>query len=147
LLVDAERYHSLAGLILMMDPHKKHSASVLVAEDEAIILAGVTLELEAAGFAVTGASDAQEALKAFEHHPEVTVVFSDINMPGLHNGLWLAHAISERRPSVRLILTSGRGRPPAAEMPAGCAFLPKPYTGEALAALINLPAPEAFAKP
>jgi hypothetical protein len=42
-----------------------------------------------------------------------------------------------------LILTSGRERPAADEMPAGCAFLPKPYNGAALATLIARPGPEA----
>jgi CheY-like chemotaxis protein len=82
-----------------MDPPEKHPASVLVVDDEAIILTGVMLELEVAGFAVIGASDAQEALRAFERHPEVTAVFTDINMPGPQNGLWLAHASASCGPA------------------------------------------------
>jgi two-component system, response regulator PdtaR len=42
---------------------------------------GVDL-LEEAGFDVLQASNADEALRVLEVHPEVRVVFSDVEMPG-----------------------------------------------------------------
>jgi CheY-like chemotaxis protein len=110
--------------------------SVLVAEDEPIILAGVVLELEAAGFAVISAHDAQDALRKFEDHPEVTALFADIRMPGPLDGLSLANIVSRLRPSVQLILTSGGKKPVPRKMPLGASFLPKPYNSMSLAELI-----------
>jgi CheY-like chemotaxis protein len=110
---------------------------VLVAEDEPIILAGVVLELEAAGFAVISANTAQDALQKFEDHPEVTAVFADIRMPGPLDGLSLANIVSRLRPGMQLILTSGGAMPLRRKMPSGARFLPKPYDCTSLATLLS----------
>jgi two-component system, response regulator PdtaR len=67
----------------------------------------------------------------------VTTVFSDINMPGAFDGLSLINKIFRLRPDVQLILTSGRGLPPDAEMPVGARFLLKPYHTNQLTSLIR----------
>ncbi len=113
-----------------------HQLSVLVVEDEALVRSCVAFEFESAGYSVIEASDAEEALQAFEKHPEVDAVFSDHNMPGRYDGLTLLQKIHQRRPDVRLILTSGRGEPDTKEMPAGAVFVAKPYDIRSLAALI-----------
>jgi CheY-like chemotaxis protein len=111
--------------------------SVLVAEDESLILAGVVMELEAAGFAVVPACDTEDALHKFESHPEIMVLFTDIRMPGALDGLSLANVVSRLRPDVRLILTSGGIRPTRRKMPAGASFLSKPYDCTSLAAMMR----------
>lgn len=115
----------------------KNTALVLVVEDEPIVRVCTAALLEDAGCKVIEAGDAEEALRAFQAHAEVTTVFTDINMPGPINGLALAQKIFQIRPQVQLILTSGRGSPPANEMPAGGHFLPKPYNCDQLTALIR----------
>jgi CheY-like chemotaxis protein len=110
---------------------------VLVVEDEALVRNCTVAQLEDAGFAVIEAADAEEGLREFEDHALVTTVFSDINMPGAFDGLSLMHKIFRLRPKVQLILTSGRGFPPNAEMPAGARFLMKPYNANQLTALIK----------
>ena len=115
----------------------KKTALILVVEDEAIVRVCTAALLEDAGCKVIEAGDAEEALRAFETHAQVTTVFTDINMPGPINGLALAHKIFQMRPHVQLILTSGRGSPPEDEMPAGGHFLPKPYDCQQLTALIR----------
>ena len=123
--------------VLIMSISPPTPLSVLVAEDDSLILAVVVLELEAAGFAVISACDAQDALQKFEDHPEIIVVFSDIRMPGPLDGLSLANVVSRLRPDVRLILTSGGTGPLIRKMPAGARFLPKPYDFTSLAAMIG----------
>jgi DNA-binding LytR/AlgR family response regulator len=86
---------------------------------------------------VIEAANGQDAIRQFEDHALVTTLFTDINMPGDFDGLSLAHMISERRPKVQLILTSGRGAPLHNEMPAGGQFLPKPYDCSRLKAMIR----------
>ena len=94
-------------------------------------------ELEDAGFDVIEAADGDDALQQFEDHALVTTLFADINMPGSLDGLSLAHRVFDLRPSVQLILTSGRGAPHQSEMPTGSQFLAKPYDCNRLARLIR----------
>ncbi|MEJ0066130.1 MAG: response regulator [Caulobacteraceae bacterium] len=115
----------------------KMTTLVLVVEDEALVRGCTAALLEDAGCEVIEAGNAEEALRAFEAHSQVTTVFTDINMPGPINGLSLAHTIFRMRPQVQLILTSGRASPPDDEMPAGGHFLPKPYDCHQLTALIR----------
>jgi CheY-like chemotaxis protein len=115
----------------------EHCPLILLVEDEAVVRSCTAAQLEDAGCAVIEAADAEEALRAFEVHADVTTVFTDINMPGPFDGLSLAHRIFRLRPQVQLILTSGRGAPPLGEMPAGGYFLAKPYYCHQLTALIR----------
>ena len=120
-----------------MSHPNKNSALILIVEDEALVRVCTAALLEEAGCYVIEAADAEEALRAFEAHAEVTTVFTDVNMPGPIDGLALAHRIFRLRPQVQLILTSGRPPPSEAEMPAGGVFLPKPYDCGQLTALIR----------
>jgi CheY-like chemotaxis protein len=109
---------------------------ILVVEDEALVRACAAMQLQDAGFSVIEAADAEEAMREFDAHDDITTVFTDINMPGAFDGLSLAHKIHHLRSRVQLILTSGRNPPLASEMPVGVKFLPKPYDSKALTALI-----------
>ena len=115
----------------------RNTALILIVEDETLVRVCTAALLEDAGCQVIEAGDAEEALRAFEAHAQVTTVFTDINMPGPIDGLSLAHKIFRMRPQVQLILTSGRGSPSEHEMPAGGHFLPKPYDCSQLPALIR----------
>jgi CheY-like chemotaxis protein len=104
---------------------------VLVVEDEPFVrLFGADL-LEQAGFAVLQASNADEALHLLETHPEVRVVFSDVEMPGSLDGLGLARCICQRWPQIGIVLTSGH-RIRMEMIPQEGKFLAKPYDGKAL---------------
>jgi two-component system, response regulator PdtaR len=104
---------------------------VLVVEDEPFVrLFGADL-LEQAGFDVLQASNADEALHLLETHPEVRVVFSDVEMPGSLDGLGLARCIFQRWPRIGIVLTSGH-RVRMEMIPQEGRFLAKPYDGKAL---------------
>ena len=92
--------------------------------------------LEDAGFSTFEAEDANVALRQLLEPPEIGLVFTDINMPGKVDGLQLARLVNEARPDVRLIVTSGRERPDAAEIPDHGRFLPKPYTSQGMLGMI-----------
>jgi CheY-like chemotaxis protein len=115
----------------MKQTSNKPSCAVLVVEDEPFVrLMGVDF-LEDAGFDVLQAGNADEALQVLESHPEVDVVFSDIEMPGALDGLGLARRICERWPNIGIVLTSGHHFRKEA-MPREGRFLPKPYAGPTL---------------
>src|SRR6476661_6421382 len=79
------------------------------------------------GFDVFEAADADEAVNLLETEPAITVVFTDIQMPGSMDGLRLAAVVRDRWPPVALLITSGKLSPPTADMPAGAHFIHKPY--------------------
>lgn len=92
--------------------------------------------LEEAGFYVLQAANADEALHLLENYPEISAVFSDIEMPGSLNGLGLAARIREEWPQIGIVLTSGH-RVQAELIPRDGRFLAKPYDGKALVSQIE----------
>lgn len=103
-------------------------ATVLVVEDEPIIRMNAISMIEDAGFLVIEAANADDAIMLLETRPEISIVFTDIEMPGTMDGLKLAHAVRERWPPVILIVASGRVSPLVHEMPSETVFLRKPYS-------------------
>lgn len=101
---------------------------ILVVEDEPIILLATADDLRDAGFTVYEALNADKALRALDSHPDITLVFTDIDMPGSMSGLQLSFAIRERWHPVKIIITSGMKNLAGDLMPAGGVFLSKPYT-------------------
>lgn len=110
---------------------------VLVVDDEPLIRLYAADILADAGYEVIEAADAREALAALDAHPEITVLFTDINMPGPYDGLELARKVHAVRPDVQLIITSGKERPSLTEIPREGAFVPKPYRPAMITGLIE----------
>ncbi len=84
--------------------------------------------IRSAGFEVVEAHHADEAIEILERRLDITVVFTDINMPGSMDGLKLAAAVRDRWPPIKIVATSGRVRLSDYDLPSGSRFLPKPYT-------------------
>ncbi len=101
--------------------------TVLVVEDEALLLFIIADELRDAGFTVIEASNADQAIRQLEAHPEIGILFTDVNMPGSMDGLRLSMAVRDRWPPVKIILTSGKQRPGDDVIPEGGVFVAKPY--------------------
>jgi YesN/AraC family two-component response regulator len=53
------------------------------------------------------AGNAAEAIRLLELHDEITLIFTDINMPGSVDGLALARYVRGRWPPVKIFVTSG----------------------------------------
>jgi len=83
--------------------------------------------IEDAGFEVLEAADADEAMLILESRSDVRIVFTDIHMPGSMDGLRLAHAVRDRWPPIKLIVTSGQMMVADSELPTGGRFFSKPY--------------------
>lgn len=110
---------------------------VLVVEDEALIRMCAVDMIEDAGHVAYEAADADDAIRQLESHIDITVVFSDIDMPdGSMDGLKLIQAVRKRWPPVILILASGRVSPAVAEMPSETVFLRKPYREDDLLSVL-----------
>jgi CheY-like chemotaxis protein len=84
--------------------------------------------IAAAGFEVVEAANADDAIEILESRPDITVVFTDIQMPGSMDGLKLARAVRGRWPPIKIIATSGHLHVAETDLPEGGRFLPKPYS-------------------
>lgn len=124
-----------------MAPSQRLKGIVLVVEDESLVRMNAADLIRELGFEVVEAADADHAVALLESTPGITVLFTDIQMPGSMDGLRLAAVVRDRWPPVALLITSGQVRPPADDMPTGAHFIAKPYlpiqVGENLRELIG----------
>ena len=111
--------------------------TVLLVEDDALVRLFNAELLEEAGFAVVEATNARDALEKLERHPDVKVLFSDVDMPPGPNGLELAQEVHQRRPDIGLVLTSGHARFRDADLPNAGRFVPKPFRPDAVVRIIE----------
>ena len=100
--------------------------NVLVVEDEMVLRMRAVDIVEDAGFTAVEAVNADEALAILESRSDITLLFSDIQMPGTMDGLKLAHAVHERWPAIKIILVSGQVKVTDADKPADSVFIGKP---------------------
>ena len=100
---------------------------VLIVEDEFLLRMDAVDMIAAAGFEVVEAANADEAIEILEARRDITVVFTDIQMPGSMDGLKLAQAVRGRWPPIKIIATSGHVDVSETDLPEGGRFLPKPY--------------------
>jgi CheY-like chemotaxis protein len=101
--------------------------AILIVEDELLLRLDTAGALEDAGFQVVEAANADEAIRILEARSDIRVVFTDVHMPGSMDGLKLAHAVRNRWPPVKIIVTSGHERVAEEDLPAGGRFFAKPY--------------------
>src|SRR5947209_12760823 len=104
----------------------KSSTNVLVVEDEMVLRMRAVDIVEDAGFTAVEAVSADEALAILESRSDISMLFSDIQMPGSMDGLKLAHAVHDRWPSIKIILVSGQVRLSDTDKPADSRFFGKP---------------------
>lgn len=98
---------------------------IIVADDDVLERMGASYMFSDAGYRVLEAGDAQAALRFFEANSDISLLFTDVSMPGLMNGSDLARQVAERWPKVGIILTSGRPFP--GNLPPSVRFHAKPY--------------------
>jgi CheY-like chemotaxis protein len=110
---------------------------VLIVEDEFLLRMHAVDMIQAAGFEVVEAGNADQAIDILETRPDITVVFTDIQMPGSMDGLKLAQAIRGRWPPIKIVATSGHVSVTQKDLPEGGRFLPKPYSPHEIAGVLR----------
>src|SRR5947209_15059160 len=111
--------------------------NVLIVEDEMVLRMRAVDIVEDAGFRAVEAVNADQAMSILESRSDISLLFTDIQMPGSMDGLKLAHAVHERWPSIKIILVSGQVRPSEAERPADSRFVSKPLGVEEIIAQLQ----------
>ena len=99
---------------------------VLVVEDELMLRMRAVDIVEDAGFIPIEAINADEAIQILESREDISVLFTDIQMPGSMDGLRLAHLVHTRWPHIKIILVSGQIAVTEADRPEDSKFFPKP---------------------
>jgi CheY-like chemotaxis protein len=101
---------------------------VLIVEDEPMVRSFAVEMVQEAGFEVIEAANADDAIRILETNSDIRVVFTDVQMPGSMDGLKLAHAVRNRWPPIKIIVTSGRRMAAKHDLPEGGRFFAKPYS-------------------
>ncbi|NWJ44439.1 MAG: PAS domain S-box protein [Chloroflexi bacterium] len=121
---------------------KGGSETILLVEDEVIVLSMVKSILIKLGYKILEAQNATSAMKLWEEHKkEIDLILTDIIMPGGISGIDLVEKIREKDNDVNVIFTSGY----SIEMVNNTTnfdnktqFLPKPYTFKSLAKILRV---------
>jgi CheY-like chemotaxis protein len=100
---------------------------VLIVEDEPLIRAMTADLLAEAGCTVHEAENANEAIALIDDGAELDVMLADVRLPGPMDGVALSDIAIERRPNLKVVVTSGSNLPSSVRLPTGATFLPKPY--------------------
>jgi CheY-like chemotaxis protein len=113
-------------------PTGSAAETILVVEDEPRVREMSVEALRELGYGVVAAEGGAEALDLLERHPEISLVFTDVVMPGI-SGRQLADAVAERRPDLPVLFTTGYAREQVAPGREEAALLRKPFTTAQLA--------------
>lgn len=111
--------------------------SVLVVEDDVLIRMDAVDMVESAGYEAIEAANADEAISRLQQHARISIVLTDVEMPGSMNGIELAFIIRDRWPPVHIIVVSGRMKPGPGELPDRVPFIAKPYRPAQLEAALR----------
>jgi CheY-like chemotaxis protein len=103
----------------------------MVVDDDILVRETVVAILEELCDEVYEASDGLEGLEVLEHHPDISVVITDIAMPRL-DGIGFARRARCAHPGLKVLFVSGLQHPPASEE-----FLPKPFPRRALVSAVQ----------
>jgi PAS domain S-box-containing protein len=114
--------------------------TILVVEDDALVRKYVITQIQGLGYTTLEACNAAEALKVIDGPAAIDLLFTDVIMPGSMNGRQLADEAVTRRPSLKVLFTSGytenaivhHGR-----LDSGVLLLAKPYRKPELARMIR----------
>ena len=81
--------------------------AILIVEDDALVRRCVVTQVQSLGYRTLAAGNASEALTIIDNGEEIDLLFTDVVMPGSINGRQLAIEALNRRPSLKVLYTSG----------------------------------------
>jgi CheY-like chemotaxis protein len=122
-----------AALLTGKYPQKK-VLSVLVCEDEPLILYSTIELVRRMGHQATPAADARTALSILATKP-IDIVLTDVGLPDM-SGAKLAEEAVLQNPELAVIFASGQGQDSDVQSNNGAITLPKPFSYDALAEAI-----------
>ena len=121
-------------------PRAKPRETILLVEDNEGVRTYAKSVLEDLGYWVLEAADAHEALRLVAKNPQISLLFTDVVLPGSDNGRALADKLRSRYPELPVLYTTGYTRNAIVHqgrLDAGVQLLNKPYTQQDLARKIR----------
>jgi CheY-like chemotaxis protein len=120
-------------------PRARPGETILLVEDDADVLAYAADALKSLGYGVIAANDGTSALTVLEGQPDISLLLTDVSLPGL-NGPELIEKTRDHRPDLPVLCTTGypamailrRGLPTH-----GVKTVNKPFTLAALAIAVR----------
>lgn len=116
---------------------RQRAKIALVVDDEVFARLFAAQVLQDEGFETFEAESAVEALGVLNSTDGVSLLITDVAMPGDRDGLALARKVAQAHPEVGIVIVSGVVQPTSDETPPQSKFLSKPYTAHTLASLIR----------
>ncbi len=114
--------------------------TILIVEDDHLVRTFVVGQIQSLGYVTLSAVNADEALVVINSAQPVDLLFTDMIMPGSMNGRQLAEEALRRRPSLKVLFTSGYTENTVihyGRLDAGVLLLAKPYRRADLARMIR----------
>ncbi|WP_431034804.1 response regulator [Pseudomonas yamanorum] len=111
---------------------------VLVVEDDEIVRPLMVEALLLLGLDSIECATGDEALKVLNARPNVSLVITDVRMPGDIDGLQLSRLIWTQWPDLPVVIVSGNTVLPPGFLPENARFLPKPCSLDALHKTVNV---------
>lgn len=122
-------------------PHFQGTGTVLIVEDEESLGQLISYIFSGHGFNVLTALDGHQALRLWqENSHKITLLFTDMVMPGGISGYELAQKILADQPDLPVIYSSGYSKDILSKnliFEEGFNYLPKPYRPAELSAIIS----------
>ena len=102
--------------------------TVLIVEDDADLRHLTATLLEDEQLEIIECESAEAALAVMlMSGGEVAMIFADVRLRGVMDGIDLAREVKMRWPRLSVVLTSGYPREHVRELPPGVAYMPKPW--------------------
>jgi two-component system cell cycle sensor histidine kinase/response regulator CckA len=120
-----------AGKLMKADARR--ATHVLLVEDQEDVRRAIARLMQAYGYKVEVAVDAEEALQVLERNDQIQVLVTDVVLPGM-DGKQLAVTATRLRPQLKTLLVSGYNEvvTEADFATRSFAYLRKPFSGKAL---------------
>jgi DNA-binding NtrC family response regulator len=114
------------GAMMGQAQHKRRA--VLIVEDDAELRSLMAALFEDEQVDTIECESAEAALATLLiGGREVAMIFADVQLRGVMDGIDLAREVKMRWPLLPVILTSGHPRERVGELPPGVAYMPKPW--------------------
>jgi CheY-like chemotaxis protein len=124
----------------MQDARASHGRTVLVVDDEEMLVELVCRMVHRRGFETVTATSATDALKLYDSFaPQIDLVITDLMMPGM-DGRALAAELLRRNPGIRILVSTGYSGPSDVheiEKLGIKGVVTKPYQSDQLLAMVD----------
>jgi CheY-like chemotaxis protein len=114
--------------------------TILLVEDDTDVRSFTVEVLRELGYRVIEASDGPSGLRMLDAHSEITLLLTDVGLPGGINGRQLADEARRRKPGLKVLFASGYARNAIVHhgrLDPGVELIMKPYTYAALATKVR----------